>query len=243
MTPRRALGTRPLAVLALVAVTAAGGSLGAAGLGPREPLVAAQAVDLTADEPVATPSAAPEVPSARSVQAASRAAEREEREAVHRADLAADVRATVAEQHRLAAEEQRLAAEAAAAAQAEAARLAEEAARLAEEAARQAAVDAAAADPRAAARALVTERGWGEEQFRCLDSLWTRESGWQHTADNPTSSAYGIPQALPGHKMASAGPDWASNPLTQITWGLGYIADVYGTPCGAWAHSESHNWY
>jgi hypothetical protein len=62
-------------------------------------------------------------------------------------------------------------------------------------------------------------------------------------ADNPNSSAYGIPQALPGSKMASAGPDWANNPITQIRWGLGYIADRYGSPCGAWGHSQSHGWY
>ncbi|HYH34650.1 MAG TPA: lytic transglycosylase domain-containing protein, partial [Nocardioides sp.] len=74
-------------------------------------------------------------------------------------------------------------------------------------------------------------------------SLYTRESNWTWNADNPTSSAYGIPQALPGEKMASAGADWETNPVTQIRWGLGYIQDRYGSPCGAWAHSESHGWY
>lgn len=63
------------------------------------------------------------------------------------------------------------------------------------------------------------------------------------TADNPSSSAYGIPQALPGRKMSSAGADWRTNPATQISWGLGYIANRYGTPCAAWSHSRSHNWY
>jgi murein DD-endopeptidase MepM/ murein hydrolase activator NlpD len=98
-------------------------------------------------------------------------------------------------------------------------------------------------DPRGVARVLVAEKGWNSEQFSCLDSLWTKESGWKHTADNPTSSAYGIPQALPGSKMSSFGDDWATNPVTQITWGLHYIDTVYGTPCSAWAHSRSHNWY
>lgn len=98
-------------------------------------------------------------------------------------------------------------------------------------------------DPRAIGRQLAAARGWGADQFQCLDSLWTRESNWSVTADNPTSSAYGIPQALPGSKMASAGADWATNPATQITWGLGYIADRYGTPCGAWGHSQSVGWY
>lgn len=98
-------------------------------------------------------------------------------------------------------------------------------------------------DPRDIARALLGEFGFSSDQFGCLDSLWTRESNWRWNADNPTSSAYGIPQALPGSKMSSAGADWATNPVTQIRWGLGYIDARYGSPCAAWAHSESHNWY
>ncbi len=98
-------------------------------------------------------------------------------------------------------------------------------------------------DPRVIARALLSKFGWGEDQFGCLDSLWTRESNWNPHADNPNSSAYGIPQALPGSKMASAGADWATNPVTQITWGLGYIQDRYGSPCSAWGHSQSHGFY
>ena len=98
-------------------------------------------------------------------------------------------------------------------------------------------------DPRSIAQALLGEFGYSADQFGCLDSLWTRESGWRVNADNPSSSAYGIPQALPGSKMASAGPDWATNPETQIRWGLGYIQDRYGSPCGAWSHSESYGWY
>ncbi|RJS45241.1 lytic transglycosylase domain-containing protein [Nocardioides cavernaquae] len=98
-------------------------------------------------------------------------------------------------------------------------------------------------DPRSIGRALLSDFGWSSDQFSCLDSLWTKESGWNITADNPSSSAYGIPQALPGSKMSSAGSDWATNPVTQITWGLGYIQDRYGSPCSAWGHSQSHNWY
>ncbi len=98
-------------------------------------------------------------------------------------------------------------------------------------------------DPREIGRALLGEFGFGQDQFGCLDSLYTRESNWTYNADNPTSSAYGIPQALPGYKMSTAGSDWATNPVTQIRWGLGYIADRYGTPCGAWSHSESVGWY
>ena len=98
-------------------------------------------------------------------------------------------------------------------------------------------------DPRSVAKALLSDFGWSSDQFGCLDSLWTRESGWNIHADNPGSSAYGIPQALPGSKMSSAGPDWENNPVTQITWGLGYIQDRYGSPCGAWGHSQGYGWY
>ncbi len=79
-------------------------------------------------------------------------------------------------------------------------------------------------------------------QYSCLDQLWERESGWNYEAEN-ASGAYGIPQALPGSKMASAGADWATDPTTQIRWGLGYIKSVYGTPCSAWAHELSSGWY
>lgn len=99
------------------------------------------------------------------------------------------------------------------------------------------------ADPRTIAQALLPEFGFGPEQFQCLDPLWMGESGWRVNADNPHSSAYGIPQALPGSKMSSEGADWATNPVTQIRWGLGYIADRYGTPCGAWSFKQGHGWY
>lgn len=98
-------------------------------------------------------------------------------------------------------------------------------------------------DPKTIARALLSDFGFGADQFSCLDSLWTKESNWRVDADNPSSSAYGIPQALPGSKMSSAGADWSYNPVTQIKWGLGYIADRYGSPCSAWGHSQSNNWY
>jgi hypothetical protein len=73
--------------------------------------------------------------------------------------------------------------------------------------------------------------------------LWNKESGWRVNAYNSGSGAYGIPQALPGSKMASAGADWQTNAATQIKWGLGYIKGRYGTPCGAWGHSQSVGWY
>lgn len=90
---------------------------------------------------------------------------------------------------------------------------------------------------------MVIARGWSQSEYDCLVALWNRESHWNVYAHNPSSGAYGIPQALPGNKMASAGADWQTNPVTQITWGLGYIAGRYGTPCGAWAHSERKGWY
>ncbi|WP_218034086.1 lytic transglycosylase domain-containing protein [Acrocarpospora corrugata] len=96
---------------------------------------------------------------------------------------------------------------------------------------------------RAFASRLVSRRLWSSDQFRCLDSLWTRESNWNHLAYNRWSGAYGIPQALPGDKMGLVGWDWRSNPRTQIRWGLKYIKGRYGSPCGAWGHFRSHNWY
>jgi len=115
--------------------------------------------------------------------------------------------------------------------------------RVAREHARQGLLARAQSDPKATGRLLASDRGWTGAQFACLDSLWTKESGWRWNADNAGSDAYGIPQALPGTKMASFGTDWSTNPITQIKWGLQYISGRYGTPCGAWAHSQAVNWY
>ncbi len=90
---------------------------------------------------------------------------------------------------------------------------------------------------------LMVDFGFPADQWKYLDALWQRESGWNHLAKNPSSGAYGIPQSLPATKMAVIGPDWRSNPETQIRWGLAYIAARYGTPQGAWAHSERTGWY
>ena len=89
----------------------------------------------------------------------------------------------------------------------------------------------------------LADYGWGADQFSCLASLWSKESGWNYQAYNGSSGATGIPQALPGSKMASAGADWQTSAATQIAWGLQYISAVYGSPCSAWAHSQSTNWY
>ncbi len=158
--------------------------------------------------------------------------------------------------------DQARAAAAAAAAQAAAEQAAAQKAAAAQAAAAQAAAQKAAAPkaaaPRAAAgpsapanpsgaqaiaRDMAAQRGWGADQFGCLVSLWNKESGWRVSASNPSSGAYGIPQALPGSKMATAGADWQTNAATQISWGLSYIASAYGTPCAAWSHSQATNWY
>jgi hypothetical protein len=97
-------------------------------------------------------------------------------------------------------------------------------------------------NPQKIAAAMLGSYGWPSSQFGCLVSLWNLESGWDVYASNP-SGAYGIPQALPGSKMASAGPDWESNAATQIRWGLGYIKSTYGSPCAAEAHEQATGWY
>ena len=93
------------------------------------------------------------------------------------------------------------------------------------------------------AMGMLGSYGWSSGQFSCLVSLWNQESGWNVYATNPVSGAYGIPQALPGSKMASAGADWQTDAATQIRWGLSYIKSLYGSPCGAWAHEEADGWY
>ncbi|MFG3464868.1 peptidase S1 and S6 [Streptomyces sp. NPDC047853] len=104
------------------------------------------------------------------------------------------------------------------------------------------------AQVKAAGRQLMNQHNsaWANAtQWNCLEKLWDHESGWRWDADNPYSDAYGIPQALPGGKMSSAGADWATNPLTQIKWGLDYIEErpAYGSPCAAWNFWQANHWY
>ncbi|MRG61780.1 hypothetical protein GE115_18140 [Agromyces sp. CFH 90414] len=120
--------------------------------------------------------------------------------------------------------------------------------RVQAEQARAAAEALAAANTPAGAKAYAadlaaSQYGWGGDQFQCLVNLWQKESGWNYQAMNASSGATGIPQSLPGSKMATAGADWQTSAATQIRWGLGYIAGSYGTPCSAWSHSQSVNWY
>lgn len=118
--------------------------------------------------------------------------------------------------------------------------------KAAREAQRQAIIDNAINDPVQAAKVLMPEYGFsGDAEHMCLYKLWYSESAWKFDATNPSSGAYGIPQALPATKMASVGADWKTNPLTQIKWGLEYIKLSYGTPCAAfdfWLRQLPH-WY
>ena len=99
-------------------------------------------------------------------------------------------------------------------------------------------------DPREIARQMMQNwYGWGSDEFACYDRIITQESRWQVNADNPRSSAYGIPQALPGRRMAAYGADWRTNPATQLAWGLNYVKSRYGTPCQAWSFKRAHGWY
>ena len=101
-----------------------------------------------------------------------------------------------------------------------------------------------ATDPREIARQMMLSMyGWGDSEFGCFDNIIMHESKWSITGTNPTSGAYGIPQALPGSKMATAGADWKTNPATQITWALGYVQGRYSTACGAWSFKSAHGWY
>ncbi len=141
----------------------------------------------------------------------------------------------------------RRAAQQAAAQQAAAQQAAAQQAAAQQAAAQQAATETAVAQvpsgtPQRIAELMLVQFGWSG-QFSCLSALWGQESGWNVYAENPSSGAYGIPQALPGSKMAAAGANWQTDAATQISWGLGYIRASYGSPCAAWGHEEAAGWY
>ena len=99
-------------------------------------------------------------------------------------------------------------------------------------------------DPKEIARQILKNKfNYGSSQFDCFNNIIMRESKWDINATNPSSGAYGIPQALPGSKMASVGGDWRTNPATQIIWGIKYMKDRYGSPCGAWSFKRANGWY
>lgn len=90
---------------------------------------------------------------------------------------------------------------------------------------------------------LMLQRGYALSQMPCLVNMWNKESHWRTTAENKSSGAYGIPQALPASKMAKYGADYRTNPVPQIKWGLDYIKNRYSSPCGAWSYWQAHGWY
>ncbi len=97
--------------------------------------------------------------------------------------------------------------------------------------------------PQQIARKMLRSFGWTWRQFKYLDVLWEAESSWNVSAENPSTGAFGIPQAVPGAKMSAAGPDWQTDAATQIRWGLGYISAAYGSPRSAWEHEVTYGWY
>ena len=99
-------------------------------------------------------------------------------------------------------------------------------------------------DPREMARQILQNKyGLGDQHYTCFNNIIMRESKWDIDATNPSSGAYGIPQALPGSKMSTVGADWRTNPATQITWAIEYMKTRYGSPCSAWSFKSSHGWY
>ncbi|MFJ6935824.1 transglycosylase SLT domain-containing protein [Streptomyces sp. NPDC101132] len=98
---------------------------------------------------------------------------------------------------------------------------------------------AAPASPKAIAQQMIKDPA----QFAAFSKIVEHESGWDYTATNSSSGAYGLVQALPGSKMASAGSDWKTNPATQIKWGLDYMNERYGSPVGAWNFWQANHWY
>lgn len=101
----------------------------------------------------------------------------------------------------------------------------------------------AATDPRDIALRLMPKYGLSRAEFGCLDALWVSESDWDPKADNPTSTAYGIPQALTGGTHKNLPADYMTNPASQVEWGLWYIQQSYGTACSAWSFKQGNDWY
>lgn len=163
---------------------------------------------------------------------------------VQAAAQAAAHREAVEKAHKAKLEQQaRERAAAAAAAARERARAAQAEQRAARSAQRQQAAALAAPTATVSGARNYARARLSSAQYQCLSNVVARESGWEHTATNPSSGAYGLFQALPGSKMASAGTDWRTNPLTQMRWGLSYMDSRYGSPCGAWNFWQKNRWY
>ncbi|WP_031476357.1 transglycosylase SLT domain-containing protein [Streptomyces bicolor] len=101
----------------------------------------------------------------------------------------------------------------------------------------------AATTSTSSAQAIAKKMISDSAQYQCFSNIVDHESDWNVNATNASSGAYGLVQALPGNKMASAGSDWQTNPATQIKWGLDYMKERYGSPCGAWSFWQSNGWY
>ncbi|TKJ32850.1 transglycosylase SLT domain-containing protein [Blastococcus sp. CCUG 61487] len=233
--PALLVGAAAAGALTLGVLTAAGEPATAGAEAATEPVSVAQQLGITADTPAAL-----EAATVAPLQelAASRSARDAEQQQAALAQLAAEQ----AEHDRRAAEEAaRIAAEEAARAEAARVAQAEEAARRAAAAPRAAA--AAPAAPKGSYQSYALQKlGGDSQQFSCLEKLWGKESGWNPNAQNPTSTAYGIPQFL-NSTWASTGIAKTSDGYRQIDAGLIYIANRFGTPCGAWSHSQAKGWY
>ena len=236
--------SKAIALIAAGAFTVAGAASAAAATWSREPTRApagaAQAAAVIARPAIAVHVPRPQVSSPASPQAVSlavRAFQIRATQDTHAAARWQDER----RQAERRAEEARAAA-LAAQSQAAQSQAAQSQAEQPQQASTPAASPAASGSPEQIAEAMLRSFGWSSGQFSCLYPLWEHESGWSVTAANP-DGAYGIPQALPGAKMASAGPDWQTDAATQIRWGLEYIKGMYGSPCGAWGHEQATGWY
>ncbi|MFE3851646.1 transglycosylase SLT domain-containing protein [Streptomyces griseorubiginosus] len=102
---------------------------------------------------------------------------------------------------------------------------------------------AATTSSSAQAKAIAHQMIPNAAQYNAFSKIVEHESGWDVNATNSSSGAYGLVQALPGSKMASAGSDWKTNAKTQIKWGLDYMNSRYGSPTGAWAFWQANGWY
>ncbi|WP_427383766.1 hypothetical protein [Janibacter sp. G56] len=223
-----------------LAIVVTGGATMAAGDPGHESTTASDALDSATLKQMAESSRASladtsRINAERDAVNVSRSVERERVEAEKKAKAAKAKAAKAAAEAKAKAAAAKRAAEAKARKAAAAAKAAKEQASLA----------AVQANPKPTAQRMLAEMGFGADQWGCLEQLWIGESDWNYAATNSSSGAYGIPQSLPASKMASAGADWQTNPATQIRWGLDYIKQSYGTPCGAlnfW-NSNSPHWY
>jgi hypothetical protein len=244
------ISVRGIAVASATAVTAVGAVVGFSGAG-----VSAPAGAQTLDE--ASTTKLLEVPAAPQAQELSTGITQQADAQTAAYDEAQ--RAQAAEAERVKAEAEKAAEEKAAAEKAAAEKAAAEKAAADKAAADKAEADRKAAQERAARSAVrgpvekvsasaadakaIAQSMMSSTQYTCFSNIVERESGWRVNATNASSGAYGLVQSLPGNKMASAGADWRTNPATQIKWGLGYMNDRYGSPCGAWSFWQSHHWY